>query len=251
MPIQIETIGKNKIVITPVNEFASIMGYCEYRLSFSLAGYEAPKTREMNEGSKKHLKQAEKEKELFEFKPITFEELMDIEAEVEFPYESVYTRLLRKKGKWFFLFCGKADKVFTKNKILYIEETKFTSNPHKYDNLNEAFLDQVLQTLLYCNSQFDSDGCFDPTHWFSMPQKTKIYIIRIKDMSKPINKKTGEYPDYKIFEVKIDKNLNKMLEEKIKKFQDLIIGKEFPQHHNNMNKCLACRFSSKCSNKLI
>jgi CRISPR/Cas system-associated exonuclease Cas4 (RecB family) len=240
---------KNKTLVTvPVNEFANIMGYCEYRLLPLLEGKELPQTKAMKKGEEKHEREEEKEEELYEFKPITLEELKDIEAEIEFKRESVYTRLLKKQGNFLFLYHGRVDKMFTKHKTLFIEEDKFVKNPKKYDKMDVAFLGQRLQNVLYAISKFDLNGSFNPENWFSMPQKKRVCIIRIKPMNKQMDKKTGEYPDYKIFKVEIDENLKKILKDKMKRFQNLVLGKELPEHHNNFNKCKACKLD--CEYKL-
>jgi hypothetical protein len=39
--------------------------------------------------------------------------------------------------------------------------------------------------------------------------------------------------------VEIDENLKKILKDKMRRFQNLVLGKELPEHHNNPNKCKA------------
>lgn len=178
-------LNGNLMIISSVADFCDSMGYCEFRIKHFLEGIRPPQTEITIEGIKAHEKQEQYEREHFEFVPISKEELADITKDVEYAYESIYTRFLVPltfgDKKLLMLVFGRADKVFRSKGTLMVEESKFPWEKGKYVETYEPFPDQKLQTLLYLNSHFTENGSFDPKVWFKIPHKDKAWIINIKD----------------------------------------------------------------------
>ena len=242
----VQDVDKTTIV-AKVTEFSESIGYCEHRIEHFLAGIKPPPKPEMIKGGEKHEEEEKYEEEHFEAIPITVEELSDIEKDIEFFRDKIYTRFLFEfeKDKILLILIGRADKVYRSKGTLFIEDTKFTKNPEKYTDIFEPYEDQKLQILGYLNSIFtdaEGDESFNPSNWFSIPHKKKGWIIHIKDMD---SKKT-----VKIFKGIQSKEIENLLIENIRRFCSLILGIVEPQHHNNFKKCLSCRFNEECKDCL-
>jgi len=241
-----EMSNGNYMIVSPVFEFCDSMGYCEMRIKHFLKGIKPPQTEITIEGTKAHEKEAEYEKEHFEFVPISKEELEDINKDIEFAWEGIYTTFVTKmkygNKKLTLLIYGQADKVLRSKGTLIVEDTKYPNNIQKYLEKNEPYDDQKLQILLYLNSHFTENGSLNPEDWFSIPHNEKGWIINVKD------KKTGE--SVKIFRGIQTKVTEKFLNEKLNKFALAVLGVNEPEHHKNFKKCLSCRSSSSCEYKI-
>ena len=84
------------LIMSSVSDFCDSMGYCEFKIKHFLKGIRPPQTEITIAGTEVHKEQEEYEKEHFEFVPISEKELADLEKDVEFPYESIYTRFFTK-----------------------------------------------------------------------------------------------------------------------------------------------------------
>jgi hypothetical protein len=236
----------NPMIISSVSDFCDSMGFCEFKIKHFLKGIRPPQTKITIEGTKSHEKEAEYEKEHFEFVPLTQGELEDINKDVEFAREAIYTRFLTEikygKEKLSMLIVGQADKIARSEGMLIVEETKYPENKEKYLEKFEPFEDQKMQALLYLNSLFTENGSLNPKEWFEIPHKKKAWIINIKD------KKTGR--SIKIFKGIQTKGAEEFLKEKIGKFATIVLDKSEPEHHQNIKKCLSCRFFNGCEYKM-
>jgi hypothetical protein len=225
-------------IISSVSDFKDSMGYCEFKIKHFLAGIKPPQTEITIEGTKAHERQEQYEKEHFELVPVSKEELEDIAKDIEFYYESIYTRFLVPltfgNEKVEMLVYGRADKVFRSKGTLIVEDSKFPWSKEKYVETYEPYPDQKLQTLLYLNSLFTETGSLEHKDWFEIPHKGKAWIINIKDRG------TGE--SIKVFRGIQTKELEEFLEDNLKRFALIALGKLEPEHHSNKKKCAPCRF---------
>jgi hypothetical protein len=236
----------NPMILSTVSDFCDSMGFCEYKIKNFLKGIRPPQTNITIEGTESHKKEVEFEKEHFEFVPITQKEMENINKEIEFAREGIFTRYFEvlKFGKQelILLIIGRADKIMRSKGMLIVEESKYPQKKEKYLEKFEPYEDQKLQTLLYLNSLFTENGSMDPEEWFNIPNKKKAWIINIKD------KGTGE--SIKIFKGVQNREAKKILKEKINRFALILVGKIEPEHHQNINKCCSCRLTD-CEYKLI
>jgi len=236
----------NSMIVSSVSDFCDSMGFCEFKIKHFLKGIRPPQTKVTIEGTKSHEKEAEYEREHFEFVPLTQKELEDINKDIEFAREGMFTRFLTKikygEKNLLMLIVGQADKVARSKGMLIVEETKYPENTGKYLEKFEPFEDQKMQALLYLNSLFTENGSLNPQEWFEIPHKEKAWIINIKD------KKTGE--SIRIFEGIQTEGAEEFLKEKINKFALVVMGKLEPEHHKSIKKCCSCRFFSGCEHKI-
>ena len=245
--IKIEKDDNLTLIQSTVSDFCDSMGYCEHKIPFHIEGIKPPPNIETIQGTKAHEKEEEFEKENFEFKPITAEELTDMTRNVEFPREDIFTRFIYpiKVGdsKINVLLHGRADKVFRKGQTLFVQDDKFPTNLDKYDERFEPYDDQKLQALTYLHSRFTNDGSFNPDDWFEIPHKEKAWIIQIRD------KKHDNKP-YRIFQGIHNEKSESFFKTSLERFALLTLGLEERNHHNIAAKCNPCRFFDQCEFRL-
>lgn len=232
----------NYMIISSVSDFCDSMGYCEFRIKHFLKGMKPPQTKVTIEGTEAHEKEIEYEKEHFEFVPLTEKELEDIDKDIEFAREGIFTRLLTTikygKKRILMLIVGQADKIARSKGMLIVEETKYPENTEKYLGKSEPYEDQKLQALLYLNSRYTENPDLTSREWVRIPHKGKAYFVNIKD------KKTGE--SIRIFKVIQTKEVEKFLKEKISRFALVVMDKSEPKRHESIGKCRSCRFVNGC-----
>lgn len=230
-------------IMSYVSDFCDSMGFCEFKIKHFLKGLRPPQTAITIAGTESHEKEVEYEKEHFEFVPITQEELQDMNKDIEFARENIYTRHLEilnfDNQKVLLLLIGQADKIMRSKSTLIVEESKYPEKPKQYLEKFEPYEDQKMQTLLYLNSHYTEDNSsVNPKEWFDIPHKKKMWIVNIKD------KQTGK--SVKIFKGTQNKGAEKFLRDKINHFALIVLGKLEPKHHKNIRKCRSCRFLSEC-----
>jgi hypothetical protein len=234
------------LIISSVSDFADSMGYCEFRIKHFLRGIKPPQTQVTIEGAQSHQKEVEYEKARIKFEPITQEVLDDIERDMEFPREGLYTRLSIRmnfgKQKLSLLMIGQADKIARGKEMLLVEESKYPNNIEKYSNVFEPYEDHKLQVLVYLNSLFTPNPDSAPKQWIRIPHKEKVWIINIKD------KRTGK--SVKIFKAVQNKEAEDYLREKLTRFALIVLGILEPEHHKSVNKCQSCRLSATCEYRI-
>jgi len=245
--IQIRELSDgNPFIVSSVTDFSDSMGFCEFKIKHLLRGIKPPQTNITIEGTASHEKEAQYEKEHFKFVPVTSEEVADLTRDIEFARESVFTRFLTKipfgEKSVTLLLIGQSDKVLRSKKLLVVEDTKFPQNVAKYAELSKPFDDQILQTLLYLNSQFSITESMNPKDWFTIPHEEKIWIVHIKD------KLTGQ--SVKVFKGSETEEAKDFLYCKLSKFALISLGIQEPDHHNSTRKCQSCRYFSDCEYKV-
>ena len=234
----------NYTIISSVADFCDSMGFCEFKIKHFLKGVRPPQTKVTLEGTESHEKEVEFEKEHFIFVPLTQKELEDINKDIEFAREDIYTRFLTELNygnkKLLMLLIGRAEKIARSKGMLIVEETKYPENTEKYLEKFEPFEDQKLQALLYLNSRFTENPNTALKECFVIPHEKKAWIINIKD------KRTRK--SVKIFKGIQTKEAEDLLKEKINKFALVVLGILEPEHHKSIKKCRSCRFLS-CEHK--
>lgn len=245
--IKIEENDKLILVRSTVSDFCDSMGYCEHKIPFHLEGVKPPPSVETLQGTAAHVSEEKYEKENFEFVPITEDELNDVTADVEFPRENIFTRLLLPmqagSKNVVLLIHGRADKVFRNQGTLYVQDDKFPTNLTKYDDRFEPFDDQKLQALTYLHSRFTDEGSFNPDEWFEIPHNNKSWIIQIKD-------KQNNNKPFKIFKGMHNENSERFFKSSLQRFVLLTLGMEERKHHDIAAKCKPCRYFDQCQFKL-
>lgn len=236
----------NYMIISSVSDFCDSMGYCEFRIKHFLKGMKPPQTKVTIEGTESHEKEEKYEREHFEFVAITQKELEDIDKNMEFPCEGIFTRLATKikygEKKILMLIIGRADKIARSKGMLIVEDRKYPENTEKYLERFEPYEDHTMQALLYLNSRYTDNPDSTSKEWFSIPHRGKAWIVNIKD------KKTGE--SIRIFKGTQTKEAEKFLREKINRFALIVMGKLGPEHHRSIKKCSSCRFVNGCEYKI-
>jgi hypothetical protein len=132
------------------------------------------------------------------------------------------------------LLYGRADKIMRNKGTLIVEDSKYPASRDKYLGKYEPFDDQKLQTLLYLNSSYSESGSLEQNDCFDITCEKRAWIINIKD------KVTME--SLKIFQGFQTTEAEDFLNEKIRRFALIALGKVEPEHHNNKRKCQSCRF---------
>jgi hypothetical protein len=235
----------NPLIVSSVSDFCDSMGYCEIKIKHFLKGIKPPQTEITIAGTRAHEEEEEYEREHFEFVPISEGELADLNRDVEFAREAIYTRFFTQlefgNKKVFLLIYGQADKVMRSKGTLLVEDTKFTHNVNQYLEKMEPYDSQKLQTLLYLNSSYSDTGSLDPKECFEIPHNEKVWVINVK------NRNTKE--SVKIFRGKQTREAEAFLSQNLSKFTLLVLGIIKPEHHKNIRKCRSCRFS-ECKFKL-
>jgi len=245
--IRVNVSDKTTLIQANVTDFSDAMGYCEHKIPFYLEGIKAPPSKETLLGTQAHEEEEEFEKQHFEFKPISAEELSDMTKDLEFAREGIYTRFYHKwktnNGNIGILLNGRADKILRNKQTLIVQDDKFPYSLEKYDSKFEPYDDQMLQALTYLNSMYTEDGSFNPDDWFPIPHKEKVWIIRIRD------RKNNNKP-YKIFKGIQNVEAVEYLKNNIERFARLVLELEERQHHNIADKCKPCRYFSECKFRL-
>lgn len=236
----------NTVILSSVADFCDSMGFCEFRIKHFLKGIRPPQTKVTIEGTESHEKEAEYEREHFEFVPLTQKELEDIDKDIQLVREGIFTRFPTKmkygKKNLSILIIGRADKIARSRGMLIVEETKYPENTEKYLERFEPYEDQTMQALLYLNSRYTDNPESTSKEWFSIPHRRKAWIVNIKD------KKTGE--STKIFKCTQTKEAERFLKEKISRFALIVMGKLEPEHHKSIKKCRSCRLFKDCEDKI-
>lgn len=233
-----KTPDGNPLIMSSVSDFCGSMGYCELRIRHYIKGIKPPQTQLTIDGTKFHEKEEVYEKEHFTFEPVTEEALKDLTKDIEYAREGLFTRFQRElsfgKDKLSILLYGRADKVMRSKGTLIVEDSKYPASKDKYLGKYEPFDDQKLQTLLYLNSSYSESGSLDPTDGFDISCEKRAWIINIKDKA--------SLQSLKIFQGFQTDEAEDFLNEKVKRFALLALGKVEPEHHNNIRKCQSCRF---------
>lgn len=235
----------NPLIVSSVSDFCDSMGFCEFKIRHFLKGIKPPQTKITIDGTESHEKEVEYEREHFEFVSLSPEELGDLNKDVEFAREAIYTRFLTQMiygtQKIPILIFGQADKVARSKGMLIVEDTKFPENKQRYLEKFEPYEDQKLQILLYLNSRFSETGSLESEEWFEIPHNEKVWVINIKD------KDTGG--SLKIFRGTQTREAEVFLNQKLNRFALIVLGKLEPEHHKSIGKCRSCRFKD-CDYKL-
>ena len=238
--IEINKVGNAATIKTAVTDFASVMGYCEHQLPLIVNGVQVPTPEAAVHGAIAHKIEEIKEVERGELVPVTQDVLADVEAEIEFAREDVYTMLdvslPTARGQAIVRLVGRIDKITRVGGALRVADDKFVSNASKYEQLNAPYETHMLQVLAYLNSRFYSTAACD--EMIKIPHTTKEWILNIHDSSTRQIVKT--------FHQVQDGNMQAHLFSSIEHFASIALGYEEREHHNNPRKCAPCKYANVC-----
>lgn len=274
--IRITDHGDSLSIACSVSEFVFSMSYCEYKIPFYIRGIKPPKHIESEirktEGKTGHEKEEKIEMEMIEkgeIKLLTKEEMFsllpDVNEDMVFTREDIVTKLLYKvkmdEKNIDLILTGRADKVSRENKCLVVNEDKFPKNPLDYVKRSSPFSGQMLQALVYLNSEFkkkdsiitleDFWSCQNIKNLmkvnkpFEIPHEQKKWVINIRD------KNTEEDNIIKTFEGFQTDQDKIYLDGNLYRFICLILGKKEKIHHDSIRKCNPCEYASICNHSLI
>ena len=244
--IKIEQDGDVTLVSAAVTEFSESIGYCEYKIPLSIDGVKAKPTKSLQMGSQAHIAEEEIEHETVEFEPVTSDELIDTQIDLEFPREDIFSRLIVPvefgSNSVVVSLNGRIDKMKRVGGTLIIQDDKFVTKPEKYDNRTSPFPGQLLQVLTYLNSTFSNVRNPSPEDILDMAHSEKRWQLRV------CNSKTRE--PYKTFSDVVDPFAMQFLHNSIEKFASIAAGFAKPEHHYSKAKCNACNLRSSCEHRL-
>ncbi len=205
------------------------MGYCQLIILNHFHLHIKPELAKIQiKGQELHQKLEDKDK-LIPRTEATKEELKNPRIDLDILRETIKV-LIQRKNKNVFLYMGRIDKVIRTNGNVYIIDDKITKSKIIY---SEPFLDRTLQLCSYCEG-------FKQNYSKSIGFKNIIFKIVQRDIKNNI---LSEY------EKKYDDTLKKNLFQKFELFEKIYNQDILPTHHNNVNKCNACRYID-CAYKL-
>ena len=246
--IKIKREEETTFVNAAVTDFTDALGYCEYKILFSLQGIKPPPSQSLILGTRAHHEEEKYEQEHVELEPVSVEAIENKEENIEFAREDVYS-ILRvpfefpsEKKKVVVSLSGRIDKIARVNETLIVQDDKFVAKPQTYDQKSQPYPNQLLQVLTYLNSLYSDKRSSDPNDYFEMPHTHKKWQIRICDRNtrKPC----------KVFsELQDDISLH-YLHTSLEKFASIALDISKPEHHNSKPKCDACNLKSSCEFKI-
>jgi len=210
------------VVVVPISEFASCMGYCQFRIINSFHLGLSPKVSAAQINGKKVHEELEDIDVLIPREAVTREDLLDPSVDLDIPRETLRV-LIKRKNKNDFVYIGRMDKVMRLNGNIHIIDDKTTSKPRT------IFPDKPIQLSCYCEGFKENYSDFIAFNkiFFSVIQRDKNGSILQEDKEE-FTKQTRE-----------------MLMKKFDLFERILNKEIEPEHHNNINKCRACGFDCK------
>lgn len=180
------------------------------------------------DGQKLHKKLEDKDK-LIPRREATKKELKNPHIDLDIPREMVKV-LIQRKNKNNFHYMGRIDKVIRTNGNIYIIDDNITKSKIIH---SEPFTDRTIQLCSYCEG-------FKQNYSKSIGFKNIIYRIVQRSTEGKILKE---------YEKEYDNSSKKFLFQNFQLFEGIFNQEIPPMHHNNINKCRACRYTD-CAYKL-
>lgn len=229
-----------------VTDFADSLGYCEYKIPLSIQGVKPKPSQSLIQGTRAHHEEEKYEQEYVELEPVSIQEIKDEQRDIEFARENIYSTLNIPfefpSENVLVSLSGRIDKILRVDGTLVVQDDKFAGKPQVYDSKTQPYPSQLLQVLVYLNSNYSAKRNASPDDWFEMPHTQKKWQIRI------CNRKTRE--PYKIFSDYQDAFSLHYLHTSLEKFAAISVGITNPEHHNSVNKCNACNLKSFCDYRI-
>jgi hypothetical protein len=203
----------------PVSEFASCMGYCQFRIvnTFHLKLKPSISKAQIN-GKKVHdeLKDIDL---LVPREIVTEEQLLDPSFDLDIPRE-VLKVFIKRENKNEFVYVGRMDKAERKDGNIYITDDKTTGRIHP------VYFDNILQTSCYCEgfrNVFSEMIKFDKIFFNIVQRDFKGNVVQEVLNEFDSDVKNVLYSNFEVFEKIVNKDLE-------------------PSHHGNSKKCSKCGF---------
>lgn len=234
------------LLSSSVTDFADSLGYCEYKIPLSIKGVKPRPTQPLIQGTKAHHAEEKYEQEHVKLEPVSIEQIDDMEENIEFARENIYSTLMMPfefpTKRVLLTLSGRIDKILRVDETLIVQDDKFAGRPQTYDGKTQPYPSQLLQVLTYLNSSYSSKRKPGAGDFFEMPHIQKKWQIRICD------RKSRE--SYKIFSDYQDAFSLHYLHVSLQKFTMISLGMSRPEHHNSVHKCNACNLKSFCDYKI-
>jgi hypothetical protein len=208
-----------------ISDFSSCVGYCQFiivnKYHLKLRPEPSPHLRR---GALVH-RILETEDKLIPRKEATEEQLMNPLVDLDFTREGVYVCIERVNQNRF-RYIGRVDKIVRKDGDVYIIDDKVIA-PGKTP---VPYSDKFLQIACYCEGFL----------------RNYSYLLRFNRMFLNIVYRDSKGRVLEEFKKEYESEMKDILHQNFKVFEDIYNGARKPEHHNNPNKCKACRFRSSC-----
>jgi hypothetical protein len=202
-----------------ISEFASCMGYCQFRIINTFHLKLKPRiSLAQIKGNKVHG-ELERIDSLIPREEVTEEQLSDSSFDLDIPRE-VLKVFIKRENKNEFLYVGRIDKAERKDGNIYIIDDKTTRMAHP------VYFDNILQTSCYCEGF---------TSVFS--EMIKFDKIFFKIVQRDLN---GNVIQEVLNE--FDSDVKNVLHSNFEIFEKIVNKEIQPNHHGNAKKCSKCGF---------
>ena len=175
--IKINKINDITFVSAAVTDFSDSLGYCEYKIPLSIQGVKPKPSQALIQGTKAHHEKDVSEKDHVELAPATLTEIKDETKDIEFARENIYSTLTIpfefSNQNVVVSLSGRIDKILRADGTLIVQDDKFVVKPQVYDSKTQPYPGQLLQVLVYLNSNYSLKRKPSPDDYFDMPH-TKI-----------------------------------------------------------------------------
>ncbi|MBI4173440.1 MAG: PD-(D/E)XK nuclease family protein [Candidatus Aenigmarchaeota archaeon] len=212
-----------------ISDFASAIGYCQFTLvnKYHL-GLKPAETMRMVAGRRLH-QALEEEDQLVEREEVTAEQLLDPNFDLDLVRESMKVAVVRENGN-VFEYVGRTDHVLRRaGRLIIVDDKTVTGNRVP----SQLYLDRLVQLAAYCEGFVHT---YSAAIAFNAIGFTVVHRSPANEILKQFN---GVYDD----------TLRAFLQQNFQLFEGVYNKAVTPSHHNNPNKCRACRYLPVCSFK--
>lgn len=212
-----------------ISDFSSCVGYCQFiivnKYHLKLKPEPSP---HLKRGAIVH-KVLEEEDKLIPRKEATEDQLNDPLVDLDFTREGVWVCIERESLKRF-RYIGRVDKIVRKAGDVHIIDDKVITS----GKTPVPYSDKLLQLACYC------EGFLRSYSNMLRFNRTFFNIVYRDETGRVVEEFRKEY----------ESEMKGLLNQNFKLFEGIYNRVVKPEHHNNPNKCKACRFRSRCGFRL-
>ncbi len=214
-----------------ISDFASGIGYCQYLVVNKYHLNLRPKeTIFLQKGRMAH-KTLEEEDKLVPRREATKEELMDPFFPLDFTREGVQVSIERENMN-LFRYVGRTDKIIRANGSVIILDDKVISTGIPRESV---YPDRLIQLSAYCEGFI----------------RNYSHMLAFNEICFKIVQRNPDNEILKETMFSFDEEARELLQKSFTLFESLYNKTAQPQHHNNPNKCRACRYFDCCQWRLV